>query len=172
MKKTEKAGTFFLVAKGLALLSLLAVCSFSAGRKDLPKSVTVPVMVEMTGSEIRSAQSVEQIREKLRTRREGEIRLLTSVAENPASGEEIIQNALKQKMEIALRMEEEARVEAALSYMGFDALAAVCGAESMTVFAPYAYVSSEADSVRILDCICTQTGFSPENVKIILAKNE
>ncbi|MBQ7785853.1 MAG: SpoIIIAH-like family protein [Clostridia bacterium] len=166
LKKTMRA------VCGAMLLALLGVCGFAGADRSQTQTVSVPVLLKMMDEEAVSVQSVEETRRKLREEREREMELLCSVAENPGSEPSLVQTALKQKTELAYRMEQEASTTAALAYMGFERAAVICGAQTMSVFVPLSYMEQEHVSVRIVDCVCTQTGFEPENVKIILSKNE
>lgn len=158
------------VLSGAALLALLAVCGYvGAGEKDV-QTAAIPVAYSiMTAQEI-SASAVEDAGRRLDEAREEEIAMLDSVLCDHALDAETHKEALAQKMSLAVRMENEAQLEAMLSYMGYDALRVVCGAESVTVFAPAEMAMDEAVRVRIIDISSSQTGFLPENVKIILAK--
>jgi len=157
---------------GVVLLVLLGLCGYSGAGRNQTKAVSVPVIIKLQDENTRSFRSVEETHSILEAEREREIELLNSVIENPLADASLIETALKQKTELVLSMEREARTAAALSYMGFGRTAVVCGAQTMSVFVPFSYMEQEHADTRIVDCVCTQTGFLPENVKIILSKNE
>jgi len=113
---------------------------------------------------------MEEIRARLADERTQEAALLESVAEDPKAEEETAEMARRQKLQLAERIDAEARTLACLAYMGYDDVAVVCGAESVTVIAPFSQAESEQDRVRIIDAAAAQTGIRAEAVKIILAK--
>lgn len=165
-------GGVLRAACGAALLLLLGFSGFIGAKREETRFAAAPVIVKTMSANPYERESDLASREKLRLQREQEIRLLTSVAEDPDVPKETVRYALEQKMEIASRMEQEAQAEAALAYMGFEGVSVLCGAQAISVFAPYAHIRDERSRVQILDCVCTQTGASAQNVKIILAKNE
>lgn len=152
------------------LLVLLAVCGYAGTQEPSVQTAAVPVSRQiLTGKEI-SASSVADTRTRLDEARRQEIALLDSVLADPDAGSETHRSALEQKTSLAKRMEHEAQLEAALSYMGYGSLAVICGAQTVTVFVPVETALEEAGRVRIIDEAASQTGFAPEDVKIILAK--
>ena len=72
----------------------------------------------------------------------------------------------------AARMETEAQTEAALSYMGYSQVYAICGVGSMTLIAPWQYASDDAVRVKLIAAAADQAQIPAEYVKIILPKNE
>lgn len=152
------------------LLALLAVCGYAGAYREEARTVSVPVVYEtMTAQEIAS-DSMEEIRARLADERTQEAALLESVAEDPKAEKETAEMARRQKLQLAERIDAEARTLACLAYMGYDDVAVVCGAESVTVIAPFSQAESEQDRVRIIDAAAAQTGIRTEAVKIILAK--
>lgn len=154
------------------LLALLAVCGVFASTGKETKMVSVPVTAVAIDREAAGAVTMEQARERLNRRRLEEIAVLDEVIAHNALDAQTQNAALMQKTQLAQRMEAEAQAEAALACMGYGQAAVVCGAQGITVFAPYAYLADESQSVRIIDCVSTQTGAEPGIIKIILAKNE
>lgn len=160
---------FVRPAGAASLLMMLAICSF-AGTSEPAKTVSVPMERVVLSGEQMSACSMENTRQRLRSERERELALLDSVADHPAAEQETRRNALEQKTSIALRMEQEAAIEAALSYMGFGDTAVICGAQEVTVFAPVSEAGEEKNRIRMIDAAVSHGGVSPDDVRIILAK--
>ena len=152
------------------LLALLGLCGYAGAREQTVQTSGVAVTRQTLGSVAVSQTSMEATRERLSREREQELSLLQSVLDDPAADETLRRQALEQRTQIALRMELEAQVQAALSYMGFDSVAVVCGAQAITLIAPFDVAAEQADRVRLIDAAAGQTGTSPEAVKIILAK--
>ena len=152
------------------LLVLLAASGYTAAGEAHVQAVAVPVIRNtLTAQEISAVQAAD-VRVRLREARENEIALLDGVLADPDAGGEIRRSALEQKTALAHRMEQEACIEAALSWMGVQGGTAVCGAETVTVFVPAEMALNESGRVRIIDAAASQTGISPGDVKIILAK--
>ena len=66
--------------------------------------------------------------------------------------------------------EKEAALSALLEQMGFGETAVVVGAEAVSVIAPWQAAENERSRMQIIDAAASQTGFSAERIKIILAK--
>lgn len=153
------------------LLTLLAVCGYmGASGPEAAQTVSVPVVRQTLAQEQIGASSMEEIRAQLKAEREAEIALLDSVLSDPSAAASTKDSALLQKTQIAARMESEAQAIATLEMMGFSGVAAVCGAQMMTIITPPEQVQQEQDRARMIDAVCTQTGMGAESVKIILAK--
>lgn len=153
-----------------ALLALLAACSYVGSQEPDVQAASVPVTrVMISGQEI-SESAVNDTRIRLRQAREQEIALLDTVLGDAYADTEMRRNALEQKTALAHRMEQEAQLEAAFSYMGLGSLAVMFGAGAITVFVPAETALDESERVRIIDAAASQTGLSPGDVKIILAK--
>ena len=153
------------------LLTLLAVCGYmGASGTEAAQTVSVPVVRQTLSQEQVSASSLEEIRARLKAEREAELALLDSVLADPSATASTKDSALLQKTQIAARMESEAQAVATLEMMGFSDVAAVCGAQMMTIITPPEQVQQEQDRARMIDAVCTQTGMGAESVKIILTK--
>lgn len=159
-------------ARCAALLVLLAVCSVFGRPEEEPKLVSVPVTAVAVGREAAGELTMLEARERLNRQRMEEMAMLDEVLGSHTADGQIHSTALAQKMQLAQRMEKEAQAEAALAFMGFGGTAVVCSAQGATILAPYAYIRDEAQRIRMIDCVCMQTGISADCVKIILAKNE
>jgi len=154
----------------MLLLLILGVCGYLGARQGEVKAVSVPIMREVMEQELHSSLTIEETRIRLEERRKEEIALLDSVIDQTDSGDRSRSDAHEQKMQIVQRMEIEAKTEASLAYMGFDRAAAVCGAQSLTVFIPFDQAKDEKTRVRLIDAAASSSGISPEAVKIILTK--
>ena len=154
---------------GCAALLALLVVSSSAGREtnSIP---SVPVMVEIMPQQALAARTIGQTRERLKAQRDEALALLQSVLDDPHAGEAQKSQALAQKTQIASRMETEAAVEALLDEMGFGEMAVVAGEGALHIIAPWQTAENEQNRVRMIDAAVSQSGLSPEAVKIILAK--
>ena len=152
-----------------ALLSLLAFCSFLSVPEGI-QTVSVPLSCVTLQEEQFTAGGTEEIRNRLRGERERELTLLESVAGNPQTTQETRQSALDQAASLAVRMEKEAEIEAALAYMGFLNTAVVCGAQQITVYAPAGDAADEKNRIRMIDAAASHGGAVPGDVQIILAK--
>lgn len=153
-----------------ALLVLLGVCGFVGAGQTRTNAVSVPVVRLDTEKQEYASSTLEQIKERLGKSRNEEIALLDSVIADENASEENRQNALAQKTEIAACMETQARVEAALSYMGYDQIAALCLSDRITLFVPFSLLAEEQQQVRLIDAAATASGTLPEEIKIILVK--
>lgn len=152
------------------LLALLAVCGYLGAKQEPAQAVSVPVVRETIPEPEVAASSIEEIRARLAGEREQELALLQGVIDNPATDAKTLESALAQQAQIAGRMESEAQTVAGLSYMGFADVAAVCGAQGITVITPYQNVLEDKDKTRMIDAVASQTGLSAEDIKIILVK--
>lgn len=170
--KSSREFSGFRAAACAALLALLGVSGYTGALRENDAISDVPVSVQYYDPLERSAMTAGEIARDLGEKRREEIALLDSVIDNPASSEEIRQRALEQKSQIAQRMEQEAQAEAALCYAGYAGVGVLCSLTAVNIFSPYAYMADENDRTRMIDCVCTQTGVQPGEVKIILAKNE
>lgn len=154
---------------GCAALLALLVVSSSAGREthSIP---SVPVMVETMPQQALAVRTIGQTRERLKAQRDEALTLLQSVLDDPHAGDAQKSQALAQKMKIALRIETEAAVEALLDAMGFGDMAVIAGEAALHIIAPWQTAENEQNRVRMIDAAVSQSGLSPEAVKIILAK--
>ena len=154
---------------GCAALLALLVVSSSAGRgkNSMP---SVPVMVEIMPQQALAARTIGQTRERLKVQRDEALALLQRVLDDPHAGDEQKSQALAQTVQIASRMEMEASVEALLEQMGFGDMAVVAGEGALHIIAPWQAAENEQNRVRMIDAAVSQSGLSPEAVKIILAK--
>ncbi|MBR5302622.1 MAG: SpoIIIAH-like family protein [Clostridia bacterium] len=150
-----------------ALLTLLIVSSMGRKEHGMP---SVPVLLETVSEQALSAQTVQQTKIRLNSRREEALSLLQSVLDDPDAGQEARHAALEEKTKIAGRMETEAAVEALLAHMGFGDTAVVAGETYLSIIAPWQAAENEHSRVQIVDAAVAQSGFAPEAVKIILAK--
>lgn len=155
---------------GALLLALLAACGFIGANQQPTKTVSVATTRTILTTEEIEASSVVDASAQLAADREREIALLDEVLANEQTDAATRENALSQKTQIAERMENEAQTLACLRYMGFEEVAVVCGAQMMTVIVPYESVVAETDRTRLIDAVCSQTGFAADSVKIILSK--
>lgn len=154
---------------GLALLVLLAACAYigSCGGDERTVSVAVSrteyVPAEWTLIGEDSAQA------RLEAERRQEMDMLRAIAQDEHADEETKKTALDQIGQIAMRMETEAQARACLEEMGILQPGVICGAQMLTiVLAPEQAL--EADSVRIMDAVCSATGLDAADIKIILSK--
>ena len=169
--KRDRVSSLTRTACCAMLLTLLAVCGYmGASGPEAAQTVSVPVVRQTLAQEQISASTMEEIRAQLKAEREAEIALLDSVLSDPSAAASTKDSALLQKTQIAARMESEAQAIATLEMMGFSGVAAVCGAQMMTIVTPPEQVQQEQDRARMIDAVCTQTGMGAESVKIILAK--
>lgn len=150
-----------------ALLALLVVSSAGRGKNSMP---SVPVMVEIMPQQALAARTIGQTRERLKAQRDEALALLQRVLDDPHAGDEQKSQALAQTVQIASRMEMEAAVEALLEQMGFGDMAVVAGEGALHIIAPWQAAENEQNRVRMIDAAVSQSGISPEAVKIILAK--
>ena len=150
-----------------ALLALLIVSSMGRKERGVP---SVPVLLETVSEQALSAQTVEQTKICLSSRREEALSLLQSVLDDPHAGQEARHIAQEEQARIAGRMETEASVEALLAHMGFGDTAVVAGETHLSIIAPWQAAENEHSRVQIVDAAVAQSGFAPESVKIILAK--
>lgn len=154
------------------LLALLAVSGYAGAARTSVEAVSVPVFYQPLSIWEIADESMKDVRMRLEEERKQEIVLLDSVIASPKISEELAEQALAQKMELAARMETEAQTEAALSYMGYSQVYAICGAGSMTLIAPWQYASDDAVRVKLIAAAADQAQIPAEYVKIILPKNE
>ena len=153
-----------------ALLMLLAVSSYAGTAARQTESALVPVMVEVVSESALSAASLVETREKLITQRKQAILQMESVLDDPRTDRETAAQALREKTEMAARLETEAALELLLTQMGFEDAAVVAGKGIISIVAPWQAAENEQNRLRIIDAACGHTGIAPENVKIILAK--
>lgn len=170
-KRRARASALTRGACCAMLLALLGVCGYmGASREESTQAVSVPITQKTLTQQEIAAASMEEIRGRLEEEREAEIALLDSVLADTSASVATKDSALSQKTQIAARMENEAQTVAALEMMGFRDVAAVCGAQTMTVITPAENVQEEIDRTRMIDAVVSQTGMSAESVKIILLK--
>lgn len=150
------------------LLTLLAVCGF-VGAKREPQTLSV-ALTRSTLATNTARSTPQEIAERLQTQREQEIALLDSVIANDRATSAARESALAQKTDIAARMEAEAQILAALSYMGYQGVSVVCGTQMATLFVPEEIAARESERTRILDMAATQLGVSAQEIKIIALK--
>lgn len=167
----EQMVVLMRTACSVMLLALLAVCGYmGASRGGDTQAVSVPLIQRTLTQQEITAYSMEEIRVRLAGEREAEIALLDSVLAEPSASSTTKNSALSQKTQIASRMENEAQTVAALEMMGFADVAAVCGAQTMTIMTPAQNVQKESDRARMIAAAAGQTGMGPESIKIILIK--
>ena len=152
------------------LLMLLAASSYAGTAAMRTESALVPVMVEVVSERALSAVSLVETKEKLITQRRQAIVQLESVLEDPRTDRETAAQALREKTEMAARMEMEAALELLLMQMGFEEAAVIAGKGTISIVAPWQAAENEQNRLQIIDAACGHTGIAPENVKIILAK--
>lgn len=172
MTRQEKWTAGVRAAGCAILLVLLAVCGYAGAKEQTAQTLSVPMTVKTLDAQEIAAATMEDIRQRLNNEREQELMLLQSVIDHPQADEKTLQSALEQKTQIAQRMELEAQTQASLACMGYEDAAVVCGAQTVTVIVPQKSAESEQDRVRLIDAAVSQTQAAPEDVKIILAKNE
>lgn len=153
-----------------ALLALLAVSSYAGAGKNQAQIVSVPVMIETVSQETLGAASLEQIKAELQQKRETALDQLQHVLDDPRTDRETAENALREKIEIAQRMEMEASVCALLAHMGFADAAVVAGEETLSIIAPWQAAENEQNRIRMIDAAAGQCALEPQNIKIIPAK--
>lgn len=151
------------------LLILLAVCGYIGSQSSESRAVSVDVTRRTIAWET-AEESALSAETRLETERNQEIELLRQVAQSADATDETKREALAQMTEIAQRMEYEAQTTACLTQMGFENAAAVCGAQMMTVILPYGAIGDESEKTRLIDAVCSLTGFSAGDIKIILTK--
>ena len=160
------------LAGSALLLALLAVSGYAGAAQAPVQAVSVPATYEVISAWEISAETMEDVQERLRQERQQEIELLDSVIAGAEGNHELAAHALVQKTQLAERMETESRVRAALAYMGYAQVNVVCGAGSMTLIAPWQVVSDETERVKLIAAAADQAQIPAECVKIILPKNE
>lgn len=155
---------------GIALLSLLAICGVMGLRREAVQTVGLPV--SRTDYEMSALQtdSMESARVRLARERDKEIEMLRGVAESEASDDVLRRDALAQIAEVAGRMELETQVEACLAEMGYAQALPVCSAQGITIICPGGSVGKEEDRLRMIDAVCSVSGYEAGDIKIILAK--
>lgn len=154
----------------ILLLALLAVCGYSGANPPSAKTTSAPVETRTILEGEPSDMAYDDIRAQHDNDRQRELDLLASVIADPNADQETKNSALAQKAQIAQRMETEAQVRAALLHMGYEDVAALCGAQQLTLIVPAGQIRSEEDSVRIVDAAMAVSGFDASAVKIILVK--
>lgn len=155
---------------GIVLLSLLAICGVMGFRREAVQTVSLPV--SRTGYELSALQtdSAQSARVRLAREREKEIEMLRCVAGNEASDDALRRDALAQIVEVSGRMELETQVEACLEEMGYAQALPVCSAQGITIICPGGSVGKEEDRLRVIDAVCSVSGYEAGDIKIILAK--
>lgn len=159
-------------AVSVLLLALLAVSGYVGTAQEPVRAVSVPATYQTISAWEVSSETMDEVRERLGQERMQEIELLDSVIAQAEGGGETAAYALAQKAQLAERMETESRVRAALAYMGYPQVNVVCGAGSLTLIAPWQYVSGEQERVKLIAAAADQAQIPAECVKIILPKNE
>lgn len=167
MKKTM-AARILRFAGCAALLALLAVSSY--GGRERIEAPVVPVLIETVSGEVLAASTMQQTGERLERQRKEALLLLQSVLDDPNADEASKKQALAEKTRIASRMETEAAVQALLEHMGFEQTAVVMGEGIIHIISPWQTAENEQNRVRMIDAATSQSGFSADAVKIILAK--
>ena len=159
-------------AISILLLVLLAVSGYAGTTQKSVCAVSVPVTYQTISAWEVSVETMQEVQERLRQERMQEMELLDSVIVQAGGSGETAEHALAQKAQLAGRMETESRVRAALAYMGYTQVNVVCGAGSLTLIAPWQYVSGEQERVKLIAAAADQAQIPAECVKIILPKNE
>lgn len=155
------------------LLALLA-CSGYIGRQGVKAKKTISVSAVRTQyepAEILTVGEVDDASARHRQEREREIELLQGLADNPLVDETIRRSALEQIQQIVWRMEMETQAASCLQEMGYQKTAIVCGAQMMTVIAPFSDIGNEHDRMRVIDAVSALTGLAAADIKIIITKN-
>ena len=155
---------------GILLLTLLAVCGYIGTRQENVQTVSVAVTRQSYPLEEFTVDSVQDAAMRLQLERDEELSLLREVAQNSGADVQTKADALAQMADIAERMEYEAQVDACLAQMGLNDAHAVCGAQMMTIMLPYASDVDDAQKVRVIDAVCSLTGFDAGDIKIIITK--
>jgi len=169
-EQAAETGRMVRAAACAALLFAMAVSGVIAVGTPEKDNVFVPtVSINMSDQEL-SAMAIKSIRDRLQQQRERELLLLDEVIERSSPGEQSADEALAQKLDIIQRMEYEAQAQACLDNMGFERTAVLCGAQNVTVFAPFEYSGDEKSRISMIDALSSLTGVGVESVKIILAK--
>ena len=155
---------------GIVLLSLLAICGVMGLGGEAVQTVGLPV--SRTDYEMSALQtdSMESARVRLAREREREIEMLRGVAESEASDDVLRRDALAQIAEVAGRMELETQIEACLAEMGYALALPVCSAQGITIICPGGSVDREEDRLRMIDAVCSVSGYEAGDIKIILSK--
>ena len=155
---------------GIVLLSLLAICGVMGLGGEAVQTVGLPV--SRTDYEMSALQtdSMESARVRLAREREREIEMLRGVAESEASDDVLRRDALAQIAEVAGRMELETQIEACLAEMGYALALPVCSAQGITIICPGGSVDREEDRLRMIDAVCSVSGYEAGDIKIILTK--
>ena len=91
---------------------------------------------------------------------------LDDIINSEKSSQELIDRAQAEKIEIALRSEQETLVTGMLQARGYTDAAAVMGDGYMTVMVRANQLET-SDAARITELVITQTGLGAENIKII-----
>lgn len=150
----------------MLLAVLLAACSYLGARPPETKRASVPVMSLHAGEEDASAETADA----LMLKREESIRMLQSVIEDETAKDEVREEAQRAQVTLALRADREAETEALLAGMGIEGATVVLSEASASVIVPWQAAANERDRLRIIDAAASQSGLSPECVKIILSK--
>lgn len=153
-----------------ALLVLLAASSYAGAGARQTETVLVPVMIETIPDQTVSAETLDETGERLEMERQQALLQLQSVLDDPRTDQQTASRALQEKTDMALRMETEAALEQMLAQMGFGGAVVVAGEGTISISAPWQMAENEQNRLQMIDAACSQTGLSPENVKIILAK--
>ena len=155
---------------GLMLLALLAACGYMGSRQQETQTVSVAVTRQSYALESESADAAQDAAARLMAERNSELALLREVIASGETDGQTRKDALAQMNDIAARMEYEAQTVACLEQMGLEDVAAVCGAQMLTILAPYDHITTDAEKTRVIDAVCSLTGFEAGDIKIILTK--
>ncbi len=153
-----------------ALLALLGACGYAGAKTTPVQTVSVPVIAQMIPQEATSLEAMAQAGMMLDMARETALARLQEVIDHPDSAQDTVRYALEEKARITSCAQKEAALGALLAQMGFGHVTAVIGEESVSVIAPWQTAENEQSRMQIIDAAAAQTGFSAEQVKIILAK--
>ncbi len=155
---------------GMMLVLLLAACSYAGGRQETVQTVSVPVVTTALEDSEMTAYTAQMTREALKLARTQTLSMLEAVIADERAANSTVAQALEQQRKLAVHIEREAQAQAALELAGYPQAAVSCGDASVSVFVPYEIFSDERDRIRVIDCICSQTGVPAQDVKIILSK--
>ena len=155
---------------GLFLLSLLVMCACIGTQEESVQMVSASVVRTKYESIPLEVETVSGTKERLRTEREKEIRLLQNVADRLDTGETVRNDALRQLTQMVERMDTEARVQAGLEEMGYEQVLALSDARGLTLICSAEDTWTEKDRIRMIDASSSISGYAAGDIKIILAK--
>jgi len=171
-KNKQTAGLIGLKRWGMCalLIGVLAASGFAgAGTLDARQTAAAPVISRSGGKATGESLTYDEIRMEHEKQRERELAILNEVISDASADNETKEQANEQKTEIVKRLENEAAIQAALAHMGYGQAAVVCAQERVVLIMPSG-MDIKADTVRMIDAVCSVSGCEAKDVKIILAK--